>query len=74
MMKILSLALLAVAIAGGAHRISCVETNGNWVYMYDETGRKYKSLSASSVGEVKGFSDTFFVSRNGKKIESRGAK
>ena len=77
MIKILSLALLAVTIAGGTHRISCVETDGNLVYMYDDTGKKYKSLSASSVGEVKGFSDTFFVSRNGNWIylfDSEGKK
>lgn len=39
MMKILSLALMAVAIASGTHRISYVETNGNWVYLYDDNGR-----------------------------------
>ena len=77
MMKILSFALLAVALAGGTHRISSVETNGNWVYMYDDTGRKYKSLSSSSVGEVMGFSSTFFVSHNGNWVylfDSEGKK
>lgn len=77
MMKILSFALLAAAIASGAHRISSVENNGNWVYMYDDTGRKYKSLSYSSVGDVMGFSATFFVSRNGNWIylfDSEGKK
>ncbi len=58
-------ALVALAMLAGAHRISSVETSGAWVYMYDETGHKYKTLNASSVGEVKGFSATFFVSRNG---------
>ena len=85
MMKILSVALLAAAIASGAHRISSVENTGNWVYMYDDKGKKYKSLSASSVGEVMGFSagDTFTSrkggwiytwDRNGKKIKSRYGK
>ena len=77
MMKILSVALLAAAIASGAHRISSVENTGNWVYMYDDKGKKYKSLSASSVGEVMGFSATFFVSRNGNWIylfDSEGKK
>ena len=76
-MKILSLALMAVTLAGGAHRISSVENNGSWVYMYDDNGRKYKTLSASTVGEVKGFSATFFVSRNGSWVylfDSEGKK
>ena len=45
--------------------ISNVETNGSWVYLYDEQGHRYKTLSASNVGEVKGFSSTFFVSEHG---------
>lgn len=45
--------------------ISSVETQGGWVYLYDETGHRYKTLSAYNVGEVKGFSSTFFVSEHG---------
>ena len=48
--------------------ISSVETNGSWVYLYDAKGNKYKTLTASYVGEVKGWSSTFFVSRNGSWI------
>ena len=76
-MKILSVALLAAAIASDAHRIYSVENTGNWVYMYDDKGKKYKSLSASSVGEVMGFSSTFFVSHNGNWVylfDSEGKK
>ncbi|MBP5219018.1 MAG: hypothetical protein J6Z47_08745 [Bacteroidales bacterium] len=65
--KILA-AVLAFAMAVPSHKISSVETQGAWVYMYDESGRRYKTLSASSVGEVKGFSSTFFVSRSGNWI------
>ena len=43
--------------------ISSVETNGSWVYLYDAKGYKYRTLSASYVGEVKGWSSTFFVSK-----------
>ena len=50
------------------HRISNVETNGSWVYMYNQNGKRYKTMSSSSVGEVKGFSATFFVSQNGSWI------
>ncbi|GEM_PF-755818 len=45
--------------------ISSVETDGNWVYLYDEKGHRYKSIPASNVGEVRGFSSTFFVSELG---------
>ena len=61
-------AILAFSIAtlmgGNQHSISSVETRNGWVYMYDETGRKYQTLSESTVGVVKGYSSTFFVSVN----------
>ena len=59
------------------HMISSVETNGSWVYLYDEKGNKYRTLTASYVGEVKGWSSTFFVSRNGSWVylwDSNGNK
>ncbi len=84
MMKILSFALLAAAIASGAHRISSVENNGNWVYLFDSEGKKYKSLNYSTVGDVIGVAGDTFTSRkggwvytwdrNGKKIKSRYGK
>lgn len=77
MMKFLHIPILALALLAGAHKISSVESNGTWVYMYDDSGHKYKTLSASSVGEVKGFSSTFFVSRKGAWIylyDSEGKK
>lgn len=60
----LSLAIFAVS----AEEISSVETSGSWVYLYNAKGRKYKSLSSSSVGHVLGFSSTFFVSESGSWI------
>ena len=65
MKSFLQLVLLALALLAGAHRISSVEQRGSWVYLYDESGKQYKTLSAASVGEVKGYSATFFVSRRG---------
>ena len=67
-MKFLHIALVALAVLAGAHKISSVETSGSWVYMYDDSGHRYKTLSASSVGEGKGFSADFFVSQNGNWI------
>ena len=68
MMKFLSLAIVMATLIGSPHKISNVETSGSWIYMYDENGHRYKSLSASSVGEVKGWGADFFVSRNGSWI------
>ena len=66
--KFLSIMAVVLAMLAGAHKISSVETSGNWVYLYDDTGHRYKTLSASSVGEVKGYSSEFFVSQNGSWI------
>ena len=68
MMKFLSLAIVMATLIGSPHKISNVETSGSWIYMYDENGHRYKSLSASNVGEVKGWGAEFFVSRNGSWI------
>lgn len=51
-----------------AEQISSVETSGSWIYLYNAQGKKYKSMSLSTVGEVKGFSSSFFVSQNGSWI------
>ena len=84
MMKFLHIALVALAVFAGAHKISSVETSGSWIYLYDSEGRRYKTLSASSVGEVTGVSGQTFTSRNGswiytwdrngKKINTRSAR
>lgn len=47
--KILSILTVALALLAGAHKISSVETRGSWVYLYDDSGHRYKTLSASSV-------------------------
>ncbi len=63
--KILSILTVALGLLAGAHKISNVETSGSWVYLYDESGHRYKTLSVSSVGEVTGVSGETFTSRNG---------
>lgn len=83
-MKYLTLALIGLMIATNAHQISSVERNGSWIYMFDEHGKKYKTLSASTVGDVMGVSGDTFTSRNGswvytwdrngKKINTRSAR
>lgn len=48
-----------------AETISSIEERGGWVYLYNAKGAKYKSLSASGVGKVLGYSATFFVAESG---------
>ena len=66
--KILNILVVALALLAGAHKISSVETSGSWVYLYDDSGHRYKTLSVSNVGVVKGYSSEFFVSQNGSWI------
>ena len=69
MKKLLALLLLSIiSISGAARSISNVEQRGSWYYIYDEAGRKVKTMSASTLGEVKGWCSTFIVSQNGSWI------
>lgn len=61
MVNLFTFLALILVMGTNTHRISSVETRDGWIYYYDESGRKYKTLSASSVGEVKGYSSTFMV-------------
>lgn len=65
--------MLVLALAGSsltisAEEISNVESSGSWVYLYNAKGSRYRTLSASSVGTVMGYSSSFFVSENGSWI------
>lgn len=69
MKKLVLLCLLAFSSMNiMAEVISSVEESGSWVYLYNEKGSKYKTLSASSVGRVVGYSSSFFVSESGSWI------
>lgn len=61
MMKYLTIAVLSLAILVGSHQISRVECDGSWVYMYNESGKKYQTLSANSVGDVIGVAGNTFT-------------
>ena len=77
MSKLFTILALVLVMGTTTHRISSVETSGSWIYFYDESGHKYQTLSASSVGEVQGYSSTFMVSRNGSWVylyDSEGRK
>ncbi len=47
-----------------AQGISHIETTKSWYYIYDQNGKKAKSLP-TSIGELQGFSATFFVVKSG---------
>lgn len=69
--------LFMLGLSSKAEQISSVETNGSWVNIYNSKGKKFKTLSSSTVGEVKGFSASFFVTQNGSWIylwDSEGKK
>lgn len=51
-----------------AQSISNIERQGSWYYVYNEQGKKVKTLSASSIGEVKGWCSDFFVAQSGSWI------
>lgn len=55
--------MLSVAIKGQCQHISYIEETKNWYYVYDDAGKKIGGLSRSSIGEVKGWGNDFFVAK-----------
>ena len=60
---IVLMTLLAVSVQAQRQKISYIEETKNWYYIYDEAGKKIGGLSRSSVGEVKGWGNDFFVAK-----------
>ena len=56
--------LLCSVIGLNAQSISHIETTKSWYYIYDQNGKKIKTLS-SSIGELKGYSSTFYIIKQG---------
>ena len=66
---ILTLTLLLATIGLRAQTndgkaIGFIETTKNWYYIYDQNGKKIKTLSTSQ-GELKGYSSTFYILKQG---------
>ena len=61
---VLSFALLLSVANLQAQSISSIETTKNWYYIYDQDGKKIKTLSTSQ-GELKGYSCTFYIIKQG---------
>ena len=84
MKKVLLFILFSMVLAGlKAQSISHIETTKNWYYIYDQDGKKIKTLSTSQ-GELKGYSSTFYIIKqgsafyitydvNGKRLHTFGA-
>lgn len=59
MKKLLLSIFLLLSVANlQAQNISHIETTKSWYYIYDQDGKKIKTLSTSQ-GELKGYSSTF---------------
>ena len=64
---IAALAIMVLLLSASglrAQSISHIETTKNWYYIYDQNGKKIKTLSASQ-GELKGYSSTFYIIKQG---------
>ena len=66
-MKQLLLSLVLLLSAGNlqAQRISYIETTKNWYYIFDQDGKRMRTLSTSQ-GELMGYSSTFYIMRQGR--------
>lgn len=58
----LIVATLSIAATAG---IVDIEQNGSWYYLFNEKGARYKTMSVSSVGELVGFCNSYFVGKSG---------
>ena len=54
---------MAMTTQAQQKEISYIETTKYWYYVYDEAGKKIGGLSRSSVGELKGWGNDFFVAK-----------
>ncbi len=61
---LLSIALLLSVANLQAQSISHIETTKSWYYIYDQSGKKIKTISTSQ-GELKGYSSTFYIIKQG---------
>ena len=55
--------MLTMTVQAQRQQISYIEETKNWYYVYDEQGKKIGGLSRSSVGELKGWGNDFFVAK-----------
>lgn len=58
------LSLILSSLTMNSQSISSIEHSGSWYYLYDQNGKKTKTISASS-GELVGYSSSIFILRSG---------
>ena len=61
---LLTLALMLSGLGIQAQSISHIETTKAWYYIYDQNGRKIKTISTSQ-GELMGYSSSFYIIKQG---------
>ena len=54
-----------VSMQAQQKEISHIETTKNWYYIYDESGKKIKTLYRSGIGDIKGWGKDFLVTKRG---------
>ncbi|MDE7411296.1 MAG: hypothetical protein K2M94_04575 [Paramuribaculum sp.] len=66
-MNKLIILFISLLISGSAfaQSISNVEQQGNWYNIYNHQGKKVKTLSAATIGEVKGWCSEFLIAQDG---------
>ena len=60
----LTIALMLATVSIRAQKISHIETTKSWYYVYDDNGKKIKTISTSA-GELKGYSANFYIIQQG---------
>lgn len=65
MRRLLIIIALIISFNGlKAQGISHIESTKAWYYIYDQNGKKVKTLS-TTIGELQGFSSSFFIVKSG---------
>lgn len=62
-----TITMLLTAISIHAQKISNIKTTRSWYYVYDDNGKKIKTISTSA-GELKGYSANFYIIQQGSWI------
>ncbi len=71
------LSIIVLGIQAQQRQISYIKNDGAWYMVYDESGKKICTVSKSTVGEIVGWGNDFFVSLDGswyKIYDSNGKK
>lgn len=56
--------ILLLLCASVFAEIADIEKNGDWYYLYNEKGSRYKTMSVKEIGTIKSVSSKGFTSKN----------